>query len=423
MAFEVTCGHCQGRLLIETPGITVACPHCGAHITADDPEANEPVAPAVAADSVAEPAPATVSEASPAASTARADGDGAPHSGPPSADAAMSLDYPDFSGLNTHEDAPLAGFPSFRDSAIDFASSAVAFPALTASPAGSAATGSAPWPASKSSAAEPRPAGEAKSSDKKSEYAAAAARRPAATVPLSWFIVVAGLASALLMACAILVASRNAAQPHHLESLPDVVPPVSPSGQIQRTLYDHIAEVAPGHTLSLPDKQQRRFGNLLVEPLEVTREPLVFKHYKSNRTDTTPNPVLKLWLRLENVSDRQAFVPLDAELLWGQAQYVEGERRANTFVSTVADKGKPSRHVPALLHSPDLEFQPKNIPLGRKLAPGEEMRICIPSEEHGVDKLHGPLIWRVHLRKGHHPRSGRGVTTLVEVAFDSSEIR
>ena len=33
MAMEVSCGQCQGRLLIETPGVVVACPHCGVHLS------------------------------------------------------------------------------------------------------------------------------------------------------------------------------------------------------------------------------------------------------------------------------------------------------------------------------------------------------------------------------------------------------
>src|SRR5690348_5532945 len=32
MAMELACGNCQGRLLVETPGVIVACPHCGIHL-------------------------------------------------------------------------------------------------------------------------------------------------------------------------------------------------------------------------------------------------------------------------------------------------------------------------------------------------------------------------------------------------------
>ncbi|MFP6703875.1 MAG: hypothetical protein VB861_19155, partial [Planctomycetaceae bacterium] len=36
MSLEVACGSCQGRLVVETPGSVVACPHCGHHLTAPD---------------------------------------------------------------------------------------------------------------------------------------------------------------------------------------------------------------------------------------------------------------------------------------------------------------------------------------------------------------------------------------------------
>ena len=36
MPLEVACGSCQGRLVVETPGSVVACPHCGNHLTAPD---------------------------------------------------------------------------------------------------------------------------------------------------------------------------------------------------------------------------------------------------------------------------------------------------------------------------------------------------------------------------------------------------
>src|SRR5262245_27738619 len=31
---ELICGACHGRLLVEVPGSTVACPHCGTHLQA-----------------------------------------------------------------------------------------------------------------------------------------------------------------------------------------------------------------------------------------------------------------------------------------------------------------------------------------------------------------------------------------------------
>ncbi|MEX0703364.1 MAG: hypothetical protein WD069_14815 [Planctomycetales bacterium] len=416
MAFEVTCGNCGGRLLIDTPGVTVACPHCDAHITADDPAATpaapieNAVFPNLAAMQMSAQSPAAggssfraasappVAGSSPS-SEARANDE--PHAGPPPADATTAVEFPDFSSLHAHDDPPAAGFPSFGDAEADF-------PPRQAAPQAAPSTAAACASTVKPPAAN-------------GQDHARGARRAAPTVPLGWFIIVAGLASALLLACIALYFQLATARPHHLESLPDVAPKMTPNGQVMRELYDHMPELPRGHTLSLTEQQSARFGNLRIQPLRVTREPLEFVHYHGDATEFTPQPVLKLWLRLENVSDDQAFVPLDADLLWGPSQIVEGQRRGNTFVSRVSEKSKPGRHVLAYHHSPTMDFQPKDLPLGRKLGPGQEMEIYVPSEE-GIDKLSGPLVWRLHLRKGHGP-NGRGVTTLVEIAFDSSEIR
>ena len=45
MATEVSCGQCQGRLLVETLGIVVACPHCGTHLSIPLPTPEPVLAP------------------------------------------------------------------------------------------------------------------------------------------------------------------------------------------------------------------------------------------------------------------------------------------------------------------------------------------------------------------------------------------
>jgi hypothetical protein len=58
--------------------------------------------------------------------------------------------------------------------------------------------------------------------------------------------------------------------------------------------------------------------------------------------------------------------------------------------------------------------------LGLRLAPGEAVETYLPSAE-AATSLSGPLVWRIHFRKGFSPR-GYGVTALVDVLFDSTEI-
>src|SRR5690606_928719 len=101
--------------------------------------------------------------------------------------------------------------------------------------------------------------------------------------------------------------SARDAKPHHLESLPDI----RPESETNLSYVPVHAELAPGHTLRIGE--QRRFGNILVEPLRITREPIDFVHYSGAAKVTRPatQPVLKLWLRFTNVSDEQTIAPLD----------------------------------------------------------------------------------------------------------------
>jgi hypothetical protein len=59
--------------------------------------------------------------------------------------------------------------------------------------------------------------------------------------------------------------------------------------------------------------------------------------------------------------------------------------------------------------------------LGHKLGPGESMVTFIPSDEEAT-ALKGDLVWRFQFRKGYNRRSYRGVTTLIDVRFNSREI-
>ncbi len=74
MSFEVSCSHCDGRLLVETPGVVVACPHCNTHLSIPaeipgvtaTPPAPEPAPvqqPVVETPIITEPAPPSTARA------------------------------------------------------------------------------------------------------------------------------------------------------------------------------------------------------------------------------------------------------------------------------------------------------------------------------------------------------------------------
>ena len=67
-------------------------------------------------------------------------------------------------------------------------------------------------------------------------------------------------------------------------------------------------------------------------------------------------------------------------------------------------------------------WDPRDEHLGQILNPGESVDTYLPSAKEDIDSLTGRLLWRVHFRKGYNPNSMRGVTTVVEVVFDTDQI-
>ena len=236
---------------------------------------------------------------------------------------------------------------------------------------------------------------------------------------LMLLIIVGSYASAVtLVLVYMLIFSRTSA----LESLPDLKPPMNKNGEISWQYNPPVNNVAPGHVLSLG--QSRRFGNVKVTPLKVTRGPVKFEHYAGlpGAARLPSEPVLKLWVKFENVSRNQTFAPLDPQLLFTRDVRNLGENiRANGFVTTESDrkKGKPLFYffdIPVLS-----EFRIIGQNLNRDLAPGESVESFVPSEEDALN-LKGDLVWRFQFRKGYHPKSMRGVTTLIDVRFNSKDI-
>ena len=251
------------------------------------------------------------------------------------------------------------------------------------------------------------------------DRAAAAGRgRPAAVVSRRLFVFVlvyASLASAVCLALAFVVAQHRTSQ---LESLPDVVPRQDRQGEILREVWPEQAQLPPGHTLRLGETG--RFGNLRVTPLRVTREPLAFTHYQGTQTRPPAGTVLKLWLKFENFGG-VPFAPLDRELLF--TRVVQSGRdyrvRANNFLAPAGDRSADSL-VLVFDHVTSGDWDLAGQQLGQVLAAGETGETYIPT---GTDlpNLSGPLVWRMHLRKG-IASNGWGVTTLVEVVFDADDV-
>ena len=227
-------------------------------------------------------------------------------------------------------------------------------------------------------------------------------------------VVYASIMTALALGMAFLLLTS---QQRQLESLPDVVPQFNDDGEIARVLVPMDAELPPGHRLRLGASQ--RFGDLKVTPLRVTREPLEFSHYQGKETRDPAGEVLKLWVKFENVGDHaRGFTPLDGELLFYRV-FDKGQFKANNFLAEESSEG-PQNVVAIFDQSPESDWDLVGQKIGTVLKPGETWETYAPSE---VDPpaFEGPLVWRLHLRKG-IADNGWGVTTLVEVEFDASQV-
>ena len=249
-------------------------------------------------------------------------------------------------------------------------------------------------------------------------------------VPRRLFTLTLTYAIAATIMVALLLYAKYQGDPHQLESLPDLKPPIK-NDEIALQLVPENASLPPGHTLQLGGPG-RRFGNVMVTPLRVTRSPLEFEHYTgdSSKTRAPSEDVLKLYLKFENVSDDQTFEPLDQKLLLTR---VSGNSpdvplRANNFVCRVDQKRPDGQRVLVYDMPPSWEWNLKGQNINREqtpqnLAPGESFETYVATDEQGIDALKGDLVWRLQIRKGYNPKSHRGVTTLIDIVFNSDQIQ
>lgn len=230
-------------------------------------------------------------------------------------------------------------------------------------------------------------------------------------------------ASAVTLVClylAYLLSQRNPTL-----DLPDLAPPAKSEHRVTTLLYvPRETELHPAQQLRLGEARQ--YGSLRVTPLRVARGPLQFDFFDPVAGEIRPatEPVLKLYMRFENVSTTQVVVPLDRHLVFTKEPDRKnfGWFKANNFVCAAGERSEYDRHVLVYDLSPESEWLIQEENLDYALKPGESVVSFIPTTEEGWDALSGSLVWRVHLRKGYNPTSLRGVTTLIEVMFNSTDI-
>ncbi|MEZ6126355.1 MAG: hypothetical protein R3C49_24785 [Planctomycetaceae bacterium] len=250
-------------------------------------------------------------------------------------------------------------------------------------------------------------------------------KAPADTVSQKSFKLLAMYATALTLLLLVLFATGRISLSgrNNLESLPDIQP-LRP-GEFQRV--PDGAALPDGHVLKLGES--RRFGDIVLTPVRVTREPVSFTNALSRaavRDEDTP-PLLKLWFQIENVSDEMAFRPWDLALMTHRNPpfSTSEDTVSNTWLKVKQNDTDSETRVLNFFHSPDSPFDITDIGSTELLQPGQTQKTFVAASEHlnliPADSIEG-FRWRLLLRKGVRTDSGNGVTTLVDVMFTPADI-
>jgi hypothetical protein len=460
---ELICGACHGRLLVESPGSTVACPHCGTFLQtpAESPRTGETFFTGADDEPAGGPDPAedTVRlnpwelPSAPPPRSAPGETFLEPAAGEPSS-AAPPAFRPSGSSVDL-DTIPISSVPIIRVSETGsvVVTSAESTPAgeqsgnVSAAPLDAGASAAVPAAADIPVMMPPAAGGpevdapaaanqvavsevavsvvvlpDRKSTERDhtveiAQKNASAASANSVLTGISFLVFC--YASAVTILCGYLIWTR----PSTLD-LPDLEPPRVSGKKVVRLQYLPPEKVVPPSNV-LKLRESRRFGSVLVTPLRVTRGPVEFQFYKPEADETRDpeGPVLKLHLRFDNVSRDQEFIPLDQQLVFTKEpdRKAYGLFKANNFVCNVGDRTKLASHV-FVFDMPSGDWLMKDQNLDRELRPGESVETFIPTTPEQIETLEGDLVWRVHFRKGYNPKSFRGVTTLIEVPFRSSDI-
>lgn len=380
-------------------------------LTANELSTFSPAEPSTAPASLTADEPPTVSSTEPAAAPLEPSPAGEVADGGVAEGEAGHAPAPDEAAAaqQTLEAFP-AGFPLPLEEAAAFGAAALGAAAMGgAAPAvADEGTGESPWhsPAASDSAFS---SDSGPSTSRLPASAKSAPKRDTLKIALISYAVLSTIAAGILFKRLMDKSVRE----DRLESLPDM--PVLKPGQVKVMQQD--VELNAGHKLRLGEK--RRFGNIEVEPVRLTRGMVEYVNPVDPSLAPLPEgPVVKLWIRFRNVSQDQTIPVLDRYLVYTKAPIgLTPGFATNNFVARAVDH-RPFGYMLTHPHTDQNVLQGQE--LGHELPPGETLETFIPSTPL-LDMPDEELVWRFHLRKG-FSRSGRGVTTLIDVAFRPEEI-
>jgi hypothetical protein len=398
MTHEVSCGRCGGRFRVEPHTGHVACPHCDATLSVPEETAVLAAASTLATVETA----GHVAEASSIFDSAvlRSGDAGGPIAVP------SSIKAPDFTRWGKSDSFAMKGEPAKTN---PLAGEAMHAGEHVESPAVVAKEKEVPNPDVVRQA--PLRTADAALIKESAKSGPVSKMAPAAGASRGTLFALMIYASAVTAVCLGLAYFLLTNRQHQLESLPDIVPPMNDDGTITHILVPPDAALPPGHVLKLGES--RRFGDVFVTAVKMTREPLNFVHFLGEETREPAGEVLKLWLKFENVGDGKAFSPLDENLLFYRTFDTDKNDRlkANNFLAP-ADRS-PGQLVPIFDQPIGSDWDLAGQSLGAVLEPGESVEMYVPTETDPPE-IDGPTVWRLHIRKG-IASNGWGVTTLIEV--------
>ena len=460
MAMEVSCGHCHERLMIDTSSAVVACPHCGVHLLAPDPDVDTRSIPELETTDIHDESSELNGQP-----TMIANGNyGAPLSAEITIGPMIKEDKPDFSWLSERA-TPQPTVPPARSVPVAFDTSANIGiqtdsefsnsqeaasdePQLANLHFDHGAEGETegeddlPDPFGIEHLNAPKPAPELVAETQVPIHNTPTSLPPAKSpvfsdVPastrvstfeknethsrltfLTMLLIVVGSYASLLTIYAIYTILFGRA--HQLESLPDLKTVQQRGGRAAVPAPEN--DLPPGHQLRLG--QSQRYGEIQVTPIKVTRGPLVFTHYTGDATrERSPSePVLKMWLKFENVSSGKAITPIDNTLMY----FRRGLDKVVSYNVIFPESERKNKKAQFFYNfdriAADSEWLIVGQNANRVLAPHESFETFVPSEEN-INGLSGNFVWRVHIRKGYGPKTGNGVTTLIDIHFNSDDIK
>jgi hypothetical protein len=261
---------------------------------------------------------------------------------------------------------------------------------------------------------------------------AAAAGRPGGWFMGLVFIPLVTYALLTTVLVVLLYTRLQTASPSPLELLPDVEGDLRGASRQKQTSFTY-ERVPPENPL--PQRLRVGLGGTLrVGAVEVTPTAVEWRRLRflnpGFNAETSRTPALVLHLRLENVSEDVVFAPTDPAF---DRRWKEGASSRSERPYTFLEVGDRRFYGGPLSWKPRSDGAPRETVEGqshRRLGPGEVLETFLTTDpeepvQQSVAGHRGPLLWRVHVRRGLVPVGRREVssTAVVGVEFRPEEIR